>query len=144
MDRRAEFLNSPVRTEKLELFEKFAAGAGDVDSARHAAFAVLGAFNDASLLAAFWAVSRLGSIHHFFTVSGFCNFSHGDFLGSARFREHGTKCRGTNLYEVGCGKIIAGIPSHPILHESCGYVAAAVGSVGVNLAKLSPPASHPM
>src|SRR5580692_4727939 len=58
----------------LQLLEKFAGRAGDVDSAGDTAFAVFDALDDARGLAAFRAVGALGGVHDFLAVSGFCDF----------------------------------------------------------------------
>jgi hypothetical protein len=62
----------------LELLEELATGAGDVDAAGNAAFAVFGALHDASRLAALRAVRRLGRVHLFFAISCFCDLCHVD------------------------------------------------------------------
>src|SRR5262245_33504216 len=63
----------------LELFEEFAAGAGNKDTARHVAFAVLDALNDARGLATLGAIGALGRIHHFLAVRRLGDLGHGKY-----------------------------------------------------------------
>jgi hypothetical protein len=60
----------------LELLVKFAAGAGNKDSAGGVAFPVFHALYDSGRLAAFRAIGALGGIHDFLAVCRFGNLSH--------------------------------------------------------------------
>jgi hypothetical protein len=64
----------------LELLVEVAGGAGNVDAAGDAAFAVLDALDDAGGLLALGAIGALGGVHHLVTACNFGNLSHGSFL----------------------------------------------------------------
>ena len=69
----------------LQLLEELAGRAGDVDSARDAAFAVFYALDDARGLAALGAIGALGGVHDLLAVCGFCDLRHFLLLKSYRF-----------------------------------------------------------
>ncbi len=73
-------LEPHLETKILQLLVKFAGGAGDVDAAGDAAFAILGALDDAGWLAALGAIGGLRGIHFFLTVGSLCNLGHDNFL----------------------------------------------------------------
>src|ERR1700722_1577059 len=57
----------------LQLLEKFAGGARNVNAAGDAAFAVFYALDDAGGLATLRAIGAFGGVHHLLAVSGFCD-----------------------------------------------------------------------
>src|SRR6185437_6066094 len=60
----------------LELLVELASGAGDVHSARHAAFPILDALHNACRLGALGTIRALGGVHLFFTIARFRNLCH--------------------------------------------------------------------
>jgi hypothetical protein len=60
----------------LELLVELASGAGDVHSARHAAFSIFDTLHNASRLGALGTIRALGGVHLFFTVARFRNLCH--------------------------------------------------------------------
>jgi hypothetical protein len=60
----------------LQLLEKFAARARNVDPAGDAAFAIFHALNDAGFFAALGTCGRFRGIHDLFPVGCLCNFCH--------------------------------------------------------------------
>jgi hypothetical protein len=77
---------------------KFAAGAGNKDSAGGIAFAVFHALYDPGRLAAFRAIGTLGGVHDFLAVCRFGNLSHDSIfswdVGFPRPSVGGGKCGG--------------------------------------------------
>ena len=70
-------LQIPTEWKKeLELLEEFAGRAGDVDSARDAALAVLDALYDAGGLGALGAIGALLGIHDLLAVTGLGDLCH--------------------------------------------------------------------
>ena len=68
----------------LQLLVKVAGGAGDIDAAGDAAFAVLRALDDAGWFAALRTIRGFRGIHLFFAIGCLCNLGHDDFSCAAR------------------------------------------------------------
>jgi hypothetical protein len=60
----------------LELFVEFAGGAGDVHTARHAAFPIFDALHNAGRFGALGTIRALRGIHFLLTVARFRNLCH--------------------------------------------------------------------
>ena len=60
----------------LELLEKVASRAGDIDSARGSALTILNALDDTSRFGTLGAIGALVSIHDLLTVAGLGNLCH--------------------------------------------------------------------
>ena len=61
---------------RLQLFAKFAGGAGNENSAGDAPLAIFDALHDTCGLPTLGTVGALGGVHYFFAVCGFGDFGH--------------------------------------------------------------------
>src|SRR5581483_1652365 len=68
----------------LKLLVKLARRAGNINSARHIAFAVLGTLDDPRRLAAFGAVRALRGIHYLLAICCLCDLRHLSLLTKFR------------------------------------------------------------
>ena len=60
----------------LQLLEELASGAGDKHASRNVAFAILDTLDDAGRLRTLRTAGALGSVHHLFAITCFCDLSH--------------------------------------------------------------------